>query len=42
MPALCERMRADYSTVIRPGEIDIAPETLYDNPVPLNVLYANN
>ena len=33
-PAVFERVRVDYSTVVWPGEIDIAPETLYDDSVP--------
>ena len=31
---LFERVRVEYGTVVWPGEIDIAPETLYDLSVP--------
>ena len=34
-PALFERVQVNYGTVVSPGEIDIAPETLYDDSVPL-------
>ena len=31
-----EKARVEYGTVVWPGEIDIAPETLYDDSIPLN------
>ena len=34
-PRIFERVRVDYGTVVWPGGIDIAPETLYDDSVPL-------
>ena len=33
-PHLFQLVRAEYGTVVWPGEIDIAPETLYDDSVP--------
>ena len=35
-PDLFERVHIDYGTVVWPGEIDIAPETLYDDSIPIN------
>lgn len=35
---LFERVRVDYGTVVWPGEIDVAPETLYDDSLPLQSL----
>ena len=34
-PACFLLARVDYGTVVWPGEIDIAPETLYDRSTPL-------
>jgi len=31
---LFERVKVNYGTVVWPGEIDVAPETLYDLSVP--------
>lgn len=35
-PALFERASVNYGTVVWPGGIDVAPETLYDDSVPLD------
>jgi hypothetical protein len=32
-PVVFEKVRVEYGTVVWPGEIDIAPETLYDDSV---------
>lgn len=37
-PGYFSLARVDYGTVVWPGDIDIAPETLYDRSVPLNDL----
>lgn len=37
-PDLFMCARAEYGTVVWPGDIDVAPETLYDDSVP----YINN
>lgn len=34
-PEVFRLARAEYGTVVWPGEIDIAPETLYDDSVPV-------
>jgi hypothetical protein len=35
-PGFFALARVDYGTVVWPDEIDIAPESLYDRPVPLD------
>lgn len=35
-PELFRLAQAQYGTVVWPGEIDIAPETLYDDSVPMS------
>ncbi len=35
LPQDFRRARAEHGTVVWPGEIDVAPETLYDESVPL-------
>ncbi|WP_299437275.1 DUF2442 domain-containing protein [uncultured Rhodospira sp.] len=34
-PALFKRVRVEHGTVAWPGEIDVAPETLYADSVPM-------
>lgn len=36
-PAFFDLARVDYGTVTWPGEIDIAPETLYEHSLPTDV-----
>jgi len=37
-PAFFALARVDYGTVTWPGDLDIAPETLYENSVPTDVV----
>ncbi len=34
--SLFELAKVDYGTVVWPGEIDVAPETLYDDSLPVD------
>lgn len=34
-PAVFDLVRVDYGTVVWPGDVDISPETLYDQSIPL-------
>ena len=34
-PHMYRRAKVEYGTVVWPGEIDIAPETLYDRSLPM-------
>lgn len=36
-PQLFDHAKVEYGTVVWPGEIDIAPEILYDDSTPLTV-----